>query len=165
MAFCTSRGRFALGWLTGGNRRRFAERVAEGPTQMGIIAWMAGQPIGWCACGPRSRYVTQSGPSRLLRDRESDEDDAVWLMPCIFVHAESRGQGISQALMRSAVDLACQAGALAIEGWPTTESDPTSANAFVGRESVFAELGFRRVASPEPQRVIMRLELTGGPGP
>lgn len=159
MAFCTSRGRFAIGWFTGGNRRRFEDKVARTPEPMGILASMGGKPLGWCACGPRSRYVAESGPSRLLRDRDAGEDDVVWLLPCVFVRAESRGQGVSLSLMRSAVELARQHGAMAIEGWPTTGSEASSADAFLGRESAFEGAGFHRVASPEPGRVVMRLGL------
>ena len=137
--------------------------TAERP--LGLLASIAGQPVGWCACGPRSRYAAAEGDaSRLLLRLDRNEDDAVWLLPCLFVGAGFRGQGVTQALMRSAVDLARREGAKAIEGWPTTESGPKSADAFLGRERAFAALGFRRVAWPSRDRVIMRLEL-GKPSP
>jgi hypothetical protein len=60
MAFCESRSQFAVGWLNGGNRDRFETMVMAGGPPMGILASVAGEPVGWCACGPRSRYAVPS---------------------------------------------------------------------------------------------------------
>ena len=162
MAFCESRAQFAVGWLTGGNRRRF-EAMASGTGQpMGILASMSGEPVGWYACGARSRYaVADGGRSSLLQGLERKEDEAAWLLPCLFVRAENRGQGVTYGLIRAAVELARQEGAWAIEGWPTAGSDRRPSDGFVGRESVFEDLGFRCVTRPNPQRAIIRLELRG----
>jgi len=162
MAFCTSRRQFAVGWLTGGNRRQFTAMATGAGPPMGILASMSGEPVGWCACGPRSRYAAAAaGRSNVLQGLERADDEAVWLLPCLFVRSESRGQGVTVALIRAAVDLARRQGALAIEGWPTAGSDRRPADGFLGRESVFAALGFGLVGRPSPRRAIMRLELGG----
>jgi len=161
MAFCASRAQFAVGWLTGGNRRRFEAMASGIGPPMGLLASMAGETVGWCACGPRSRYtVAVGGRSRLLQGLDRKEDEAVWLLPCLFVRAENRRQGVTYGLIRAAVELAREQGARAIEGWPTAGSARSPSEGFVGRQSVFEELGFRCVARPDPQRVIMRLELS-----
>jgi GNAT superfamily N-acetyltransferase len=131
------------------------------PTPMGILASVAGQPVGWCACGPRSRYTTAiGGRSKMLRGRERAEDERVWLLACLFVGVEHRGHGVTYALVRSAVELARREGALAIEGWPLAASAGRSTDAFVGREKVYEALGFSCVQRPSPQRAIMRLKLS-----
>ncbi len=159
---CESRHRFAVGWVTGGNRRRFETMATTGGTPMGILAWSSGKPAGWCACGPRSRYTAADGErSRILRDRDPSEDDTVWLIACLFVRADLRGRGVTRTLIRAACNLARSEGAAAVEGWPVTVSDRRSADAFLGRERVFEELGFRCVGRPAAQRVVMRLELHG----
>ena len=77
MAFCASRPQFALRWLTGGNRRRFEAMASGIGPPMGILASMSGGPVGWCACGPRSRYaVADGGRSSLLQGLERKEDEA-----------------------------------------------------------------------------------------
>ena len=159
MSFCTSRAQFAAGWFGGGNRRRF-ETMAGESTPMGVIAFLDGAPVGWGACGPRSRYVG-ANPSRhpMLGSRSRAEDDTVWLLPCLFVHAGHRSQGVSHGLVDAAVSLARRQGAVAIEGWPLSSSEPRSVDGFVGREQLFAELGFRCVERPVPARAIMRLDL------
>jgi GNAT superfamily N-acetyltransferase len=159
MSFCTSRAQFAAGWFGGGNRRRF-ETMASGNIPMGVMAFLGQAPVGWAACGPRSRYL-DANPSRhpMLGGRSRAEDDTAWLLPCLFVHPGHRGLGVSHALVKAAGSLARRQGAVAIEGWPLSTSESRSADAFVGREQLFAELGFRCVERPVPARAIMRLDL------
>jgi GNAT superfamily N-acetyltransferase len=159
MSFCTSRTQFAAGWFGGGNRRRF-EMMASGNTPMGVIALLGEAPVGWGACGPRSRYLgTDPARHPLLGGRSRTEDDTVWLLPCLFVHAGHRAQGVSHALVEAAGSLARRQGAVAIEGWPLSSSQSRRADAFVGREQLFAELDFGCVERPVPTRAIMRLDL------
>ena len=160
MAFCLSRSRFAVGWLTGGNRRGFEAMASDGA--MGVVASVAGEPVGWCACGPRARYTgAVDGRSSLLGDRPRSEDASVWLVPCLFVADGHRGKGITATLVRAAVELARSEGAVAVEGWPLARSEGRSGDAFLGREGLFADLGFTCVARPTAQRAVMRLELGG----
>jgi GNAT superfamily N-acetyltransferase len=112
------------------------------------------------ACGPRSRYAAATNPrNKIMRNRVGAEDETVWLLPCLFVRVGRRGQGVTHALVRAAVELARREGASAIEGWPLAGSEGHSADAFLGREQVFEDLGFNCVERPSPERVIMRLEL------
>lgn len=165
MAFCSTRRQFSTGWFGGGNARRFAELAADSASPMGILAFRVGEVVGWCACGPRSRYAVAGNPrTELVRDRERAERGTVWFVPCFIVKAEYRGQGLTHALARAAVDLAREEGAVAIEGWPISDAVGPSGDAFVGRQQVFDDLGFKRVARPDTDRVIMRLELASGPG-
>lgn len=165
MSFCTSGIEFAAGWFGGGNRRRF-EAMAGGDSPMGVLASVAAAAVGWGACGPRSRYLGAS-PSRhpLLGDRPRTEDVTTWLLPCLFVHAGHRGRGVSHALVKATVSVARQHGAAALEAWPSSAEGPREADAFVGREQLFAELGFSCVARPVPERAIMRLDLVGSSSP
>lgn len=166
MAFCESRTRFGLGWLTGHNRHRFEAMATADRTPMGILASVSNEPVGWCACGPRSRYVVADhGRGEILRGRDPSEDDVVWLLACLFVRPESRNRGVTYALMRSAVSLARREGAVAVEGWPTTGSDGRCAEAFLGRESAFERLGFTCIGRPTSNRAIMRLEVNGSGHP
>jgi GNAT superfamily N-acetyltransferase len=160
MTFCVTGSQFAVGWLNGGNQRRFESIATARSTPMGILASQAGEPVGWCACGPRSRYVAATSPrNKIMRNRVPAEDETVWLLPCLFVRAGRRGQGVTHTLVRAAVELARREGASAIEGWPLAGSERRSADAFLGREQVFEDLGFSCVERPSPERVIMRLEL------
>ena len=160
MAFCTTRSQFARGWLSGGNERRFVEMVTSEPSPMGIVARRGDEAVGWCACGPRARYVISGSPANKIMDgRLSRDDETVWFLPCLFIHPGHRGQGVAHILVQAAVELARYEGASAIESWPLARSVGRSADAFLGREQVFEDLGFTCAYRPTPQRVIMRLEL------
>lgn len=158
MSFCTSRWEFAAGWFGGGNKRRF-EAMASRDSPMGVLASSSAAPVGWGACGPRSRYLGIS-PSQhpMLGGRDRAEDESVWLLPCLFIHADHRAQGVGHALIQAATSLARERGAVAVEAWPLSASEALTSDAFVGREQLFAELGFRCVGQPISKRVIMRLD-------
>jgi GNAT superfamily N-acetyltransferase len=164
MAFCSTRRQFAIGWFGGGNARRFAAMTAGSSNAMGVLAFRDDEVVGWCACGPRSRYAMADTPrTAMIRERAPEEHAAIWFVPCFFVRDGHRGQGVTHTLTRAAVDLARREGAAGIEGWPISTAVAGSADAFVGREQVFEEVGFTRVARPSSGRVIMRLDLWAGP--
>ncbi len=153
-------GQFAAGWLTGGNRRRFEAMATGGGPPMGIVASVSGEPVGWGACGPRSRYVAaEGGRTGLLRDRDRDENEAVWVLPYLFVGHGFRGQGVTYVSHpcggRARSTRRCPG---AIEGWPLAGSARRATDAFLGREKALEDLGFRcvgaePVAHDEPNHV------------
>lgn len=160
MAFCTTRSQFARGWLLGGNERRFEAMAATEPSPMGVLAHQGDQAVGWCACGPRSRYLFPGSPAnKIIDSRISLDNETVWFLPCLFIHPGHRGEGLAPILVQAAVELARSGGASAIESWPLAKSVGRSGDSFLGREEVFEDLGFRRAYQPTPERVIMRREL------
>jgi GNAT superfamily N-acetyltransferase len=163
MAFCTSGWQFAAGWYGGGNRRQFESMARSGPASMGVLASVGAEPVGWCACGPRSRYTAAiSGRSNLLAERPRGEDDTVWLVACLFIDSSHRAVGIAVPLLRGAITLARNEGATAIEAWPLAAGVQRRGDEHLGREGVFARLGFRCIQRPSAVRAILRLELTDG---
>ena len=159
-AFCSTRAEFALGWVAKRNRGRFEAMAEVDLAPMGVLASLDGVPVGWAACGPRSRYlVAAEGRSRLLIPLDRDEDDSVWLVPCLFVRSQDRGRGVTHALLTGAVEVARGHGAVAVEGWPVSTGETGHADDFVGRETVFERAGFRCASRPAPTRAVMRLDL------
>jgi GNAT superfamily N-acetyltransferase len=143
-----------------GNRASFADLVASDTFPLGLIAYDAGQPVGWCAVGPRRRYVrAMAAPT--LKQRDRSEDDTVWLVPCFFISPEARGSGVATALLEAAVEHARSSGAGAIEGFPLAGDKRRSGGSDfqTGMESLFAGCGFEPVSRPSENRVIMRREL------
>jgi GNAT superfamily N-acetyltransferase len=159
MFFLTSGRKFEAGWGQP-NRARFEEFAASADPPAGLLAYRDAEPVGWCAAGPRARYP-RALRSPVLKGREPAEDLDVWLVPCFFVRRDARGQGITQALLTAAVDLAREYGATAVEGFPLAGGDRhPGAEAYLGVEPVFAASGFRVVARPTPRRVVMRRSLS-----
>jgi GNAT superfamily N-acetyltransferase len=147
------------GWDNGGNRRAFDRIAAEEAAPMGLLAYRDGEPVGWCAAGPRARYA-RALRSTILKGREPAEDAAVWLVPCFYVRREARRSGVTRTLLEAAVTLARRRGAVAIEGFPLAgDRRRGTGEAFLGVEPLFASCGFTVVARPTPARVVMRRDL------
>jgi GNAT superfamily N-acetyltransferase len=143
-----------------GNRAGFYDLLASSAQPPGLLAYREGEPVGRCAVGPRSRYA------RVLRTptcqgRDPDEDERVWQVPCFFVRRDARGAGRGRMLLQSAVGLAQEHGASAIEGFPFTGGKRRRCDTQVGFETLFAACGFAAIRTPSPSRVVMRRELSG----
>jgi hypothetical protein len=139
------------------NRASFRELLASSEKPVGLIAYMNDEPLGWCAVGPRSRYV-RAIRTPTYKGRDPAEDDDVWLLPCLFVRKEARKSGLSERLVRSAVRLAKECGAVAIEAFPHSGPKRRSKETQVGFEAVFSRCGFAAIRRPSASRVVMRLE-------
>lgn len=135
----------------------------ESETTSGLVAYLDGEPVGWCAVEPRTHYP---GLLRVYRvpweGRDEDKADAtVWALTCLFVRAGYRRRGLSYALARAAVAHARERGARALEGYPMlTEpgKDVIWDEIHVGTRGVFEAAGFRQVSHPTKRRVVMRID-------
>ena len=135
----------------------------EADSTSGLVAYLDGEPVGWCAVEPRTAYP---GLLRVFRvpwqDRNEDRTDAtVWAVTCFFIRTAFRHRGISYALARAAVDFARERGARAIEGYPMITQpgqEITWDEMLVGNRSIFAAAGFTEVSHPTPRRVVMRID-------
>jgi GNAT superfamily N-acetyltransferase len=136
----------------------------ESGTTSGLVAYLDGEPVGWCAVEPRTAY-----PRLLLRTRvpwegraEDKSDDGVWAVTCVVTRTGFRRRGVSSALVRAAVDFARDRGAHALEGYPmVTEPGKDVAlpgELHVGSRSSFTDAGFAEVSRPTAHRVVMRVD-------
>jgi GNAT superfamily N-acetyltransferase len=137
------------------NGQRFRQLVANSREPLGLLAWQGDDAVGWVAAGPRSRFA-RAVKTPTLRAVDFTEHDSVWLLPCLLVRRDRRGQGIAGRLISSAVGLAAKSGAIAMEGFPHSGSARHSHDAQVGNQRLFEDAGFRSVHHPSPSRVIMR---------
>lgn len=143
-----------------GNRASFCDLAARSDLPLGLLAYRADEPVGWCAVGPRARYV-RALKTPTYRGGEASEDETVWLVPCFFVRQEVRGKGVSRALLEGAIRLAQDNGATAIEGFPYVGPKKRSGgDVQVGHAALFAACGFEVIRMPSPARVVMRRQLT-----
>ena len=140
-----------------GNRTSFCELIAASEQPLGLIAYLDREPVGWCAAGPRSRYA-RAIRTPTYKERDPDEDEDVWLLPCLFVREDARKSDLSEQLVRSAVRLAKEHGAVAIEAFPYTGRKRQSKETQVGFEAVFSKCGFAVIGRPSASRVVVRLE-------
>jgi GNAT superfamily N-acetyltransferase len=132
----------------------------ESGTTSGLVAYLNGEPVGWCAVEPRTAYEGLVRNNRVPWEGRAEDktDDSVWAVTCLFTRAGFRKRGISRALARAAVDFARERGARAIEGYPMTTKNAILEELHVGTEGVFANAGFKEVSRPTLRRVVMRVE-------
>jgi len=135
------------------NRAAFNKTVRKGPPP-GLLAYVGGQPAGWCQIGSRDAlpYMQQSWRLR------SPDDVPVWAISCFYIGKDFRRHGIAARLTESAIDLARSNGVPAIEAYPIDRSASPSSSS-TGFVTTFERLGFKHVPSPSPERPIMRLYL------
>jgi GNAT superfamily N-acetyltransferase len=139
----------------------------ESDTTTGLVAYLDGEPAGWCSIEPRTAYL------RLLYTRvpwtgrsEDKSDDGVWCVACFVTRSGFRRRGVSRALASAAVDFARERGARALEGYPMItepEVDITWGELHVGSRSIFAAAGFTEMTQPTIRRVVMRIDFESSP--
>jgi GNAT superfamily N-acetyltransferase len=137
------------------------DRPTAGSTT-GLVAYLDGEPVGWCAVEPRTAYP------RLLRARvpwtgrdEDRADDGVWAVTCFVTRTGFRRRGVSRALAAAAVGFARERGARALEGYPIVPrpgKDFSWGELYVGSAGIFADAGFTEVSRPTPRRAVMRVD-------
>jgi GNAT superfamily N-acetyltransferase len=132
----------------------------ESHSTSGLVAYLDGEPVGWCAVEPRPAYEGLVRNARVpWEGREEDKgDDSVWAVTCLLTRAGFRKRGVSRALARAALDFARERGARALEGYPMTTKDVITEELHVGTEDVFAGAGFAQVSRPTLRRVVVRID-------
>lgn len=132
-------------------------------TTSGLVAYLDGEPVGWCAVEPRPAYTGLVRNNRVPWEGRTEDktDDSVWAVTCVFARSGFRRRGISHALARAAVEHAQGRGARALEAYPMlTEpgQDITWDELHVGTRSIFAAAGLVEVSRPTKRRVVMRID-------
>jgi GNAT superfamily N-acetyltransferase len=130
-------------------------------TTSGLVAYLDGTPVGWCAVEPRTAYARLLLKTRVPWDGRSEDkaDAGVWAVTCFVTRTGYRRRGVSRALVRAAVDFARDRGASAIEGYPMMGAEGALVGELhPGLRSAFAAAGFAEVTRPSRRRVVMRID-------
>ena len=135
-------------------KRRFKSLVVAGQAR-GAIAFAGKEPVGWIAYGPRQHFP------RLNRARTLACPDAgeVWAVPCFFIKAGWRDQGVAKALLAHALKTLRKCGAKVAEGYPVNLKPGQrlpNAFAWTGTRSLFADAGFELAGPGGTSKVRMR---------
>ncbi len=161
-ARCQCQG-YRMGWYdqhsdnVAGRRELLRDQVSEGH---GLLAYLDGEPVGWCSVAPRCdyRYLRQT----TWKGRAEDKDDpSIWAVTCFVTRAGYRREGVSRALAAGTIDLARAAGARAVEAYPMKPAagkEVTWGEMHVGALSSFLAAGFQVVHVPSLRRAIVRYD-------
>ena len=147
--------------------RRLREQTRCGhpgsETTSGLVAYLDGEPVGWCAVEPRPAFTGLLRNNRVPWEGRAEDktDDSVWAVTCVFARAGFRGHGVAYALAQAAVDFARKRGARALEAYPLI-TQPGQKIAWdeihVGTRSIFESAGLAEVSQPTIRRGVMRID-------
>lgn len=136
----------------------------ESDSTSGLVAYLDGEPVGWCAIAPRNVHPRLLRNNRVPWEGRAEDklDDSVWAVTCFLTRAGFRRRGISYGLARAAIPFAREHGARALEGYPISTrpgQDITWGEVHVGSRSIFDAAGFTEVSHPTRRRFVMRVDL------
>jgi GNAT superfamily N-acetyltransferase len=151
--FCMFYRKTGSGTGVGAENQRAMKALVEQGTVPGLIGYEDGVPVAWVSLGPREDYpkLRRSPVMKPVDDRP------VWSIVCFFVDRTVRGRGLSERMLRAAVDYARSRGARLVEAYPvdgTERGHPD--DMFFGAKSMFDRAGFREVARRRPARPVVR---------
>lgn len=117
---------------------------------IGVLAYIDGEPVGWCSVAPRENY------ERLERYRALPrvDDQPVWAVVCFLVDRGVRRRGLTRGLLEAAVDYAGSHGATIVEGYPVEPG--ARLYTYMGSPATFRQAGFRDVTPEGQKRMVMR---------
>ena len=122
----------------------------------GLIGYDNGVPVAWVSLGPREDYAKLRRSSVM----KAVDNRPVWSIVCFFVDKGARGRGLSERMLRAAVDYARSCGARLVEAYPVDKegrSHPDSM--FFGAKSMYDRAGFREVVRRRSTRPVVRKAL------
>ncbi|MEZ6184357.1 MAG: GNAT family N-acetyltransferase [Planctomycetota bacterium] len=122
------------------NYRVTAERVRAGE-HVGFLVREAGRVVAWCGAGPKPCFPALG---TRLGARLTPSSDAVWAIGCLALSEGFRGQGNAARVIEAVVARAREAGAAAIEAYPTDPWDEP--RSYRGALTTYLRLGFAEVA-------------------
>jgi GNAT superfamily N-acetyltransferase len=138
-------------------RRDLLHGVVAARREPGLLAYLAGEPVGWVSVAPREDFLPHLERTRVLRPAPGE---GIWSVLCFVVKPGHRRHGVAAALLRAAVDFARSRGARAVEGHPIddTRRQVHAMEAYVGVASMFARAGFTEI-DRRGARPVYRLDL------
>ena len=131
---------------------------AAGSTS-GLVAYLDGEPVGWCAVEPRPEFPGLRHSQVPWSGRDEDrQGPSTWAITCVFARAHYRRAGVAKALIREAVTFARARGASAVEAYPMTTKAAIDEELHVGTIASYLEAGFREVTRPTKRRAVVRID-------
>ena len=138
----------------GDGNRQALQAVVAGGKAPGILAYEGDRAVAWCSVGPREDYPVLDRSRTLKRV----DDRPAWSIVCFFVSKPHRGQGMTERLLRAALEYARDHGAEIVEAYPlrTEITKQRPYERYMGVQSTFERLGFQVVAQELGRRPVMR---------
>jgi len=131
------------------NREGMRRFVASGEVP-GIIAYVDGEPAGWCSVSPRPSLIGL----KTAAEYRNFEDPNVWVVICFYVPETQRGKGMMLHLLEAAMRYAAENGARVVEGYPFEAAH--AGDGAGGTIEAFERAGFKEVRRVSEHQAVMR---------
>jgi GNAT superfamily N-acetyltransferase len=134
------------------NKRALKSLVDRGYVP-GLIGYEDSRPVGWISLSPREDYPKlQRSPVMKPVDEKP-----VWSIVCFFVDKEARGKGVSEKLLKGAMQYARSRGATLLEAYPVDKDEPSHPDfMWFGAKGMYDRIGFKEVARRKESRPVVR---------
>lgn len=140
----------------GADNKAGLKALVDSGTPPGLIAYVDGEPAGWCSLDPREKFAHLEHSRQFKRV----DNQPVWSIVCFVIGERFRRQGLMLRLLEEAVSCAAQRGAGIIEAYPVEPVEPegrlTGTAGYTGIASAFRRAGFIEVARAANGRPVMR---------
>ena len=132
-----------------GHRKALREEIRGGAANA-LLAYVDGEPVGWCRLGPRESFERLERSAKLTRIDDKD----VWSIVCFYVDPHAKRQGVATALLDAALDRARAQGVRLVEAYPVRQGH-MNIDAYTGYLPMFLDAGFE-VVRDAGRRLIVR---------
>lgn len=141
----------------GAGNKRAMKKLVEEKEQIGIIAYLEGEPIGWCSVAPREKFIRLES-SRVLKPIDNKP---VWSITCFFLAKDFRRKGLSVDLLKGVIAFCKKRGVKILEAYPIIpySKNMPAAFAWTGFVTSFKKAGFKVAKRWSKARPIMRYYL------
>lgn len=141
----------------GEDNERALKEIVESGRVPGILAYLDGQPVGWCSIAPREEYAVLDRSPTLRRV----DNEPVWSIVCFFVSKPYRHRGLSKALIEAGIEYARENGARIVEAYPLIPDSTKDQRyeRYMGVVSTFENAGFKEVIRRSGKRSVMRYHI------
>jgi GNAT superfamily N-acetyltransferase len=134
------------------NREDKIGLVKEGAAR-GFLAYVDGEPVGWCNAAARS---TLPGVLEgILEGTDADADEPVGSIACFTIAAPWRGSGVGRTLLGAACDALKAQGLPVAEAYPR-KGDLSEARSYRGPLQMYESAGFERHGETEGHLIVRK---------
>ena len=131
------------------HRRRLREQI-RGQRTTALLAYVDGEPVGWCRFGPRETFDRLEHSAKL-----TPVDDAeVCAIVCFYVDPRAKRLGVASSLLEGVLEHARSHGPRIVEAYPVRKGH-ANIDAYTGYLPMFLDTGFE-VVRDAGRRLIVR---------
>jgi GNAT superfamily N-acetyltransferase len=138
--------------------RREQKALVETDRSHGILVYLEGEPVGWCQYGPREELMRIDNSANYRGLAPDNKSARLWRITCFVVDRKYRRRGVAGAALKAALASIKKQGGGLVEAFPVANWEGGSFGNMSthGTVSMFAKVGFKKIAAYGNTNVVMR---------